>query len=248
MPDQFAHAFGNRGGQLRRVGLENRVHGFNRRRGLKSPLPAEEFVKHHAEAENIRTRTGLFTANLFRRHVAHRAHDLAGLGAELLGGVVVSRFRTALGETEIEDLGTTLQSHHDVVRFQIAMGDSGDMGRVQAFSDLRRQIERLPQREARAAQGVARDQFADQIHHPTLFADIMQGHDVGMIQRRDGFGFALKSLPAGLIERKLGRQNFERHFTVQTRVTRAEHFAHAASPERSQDQIGAEARSCREGH
>ncbi len=72
--------------------------------------------------------------------------------------------------------------------------------------------------------------------------------DVGMVERRQNFGFPLKSKPAVRILSEGLRQHFQRHVALQLGVAGAVHLAHAARADGREDFIGAESVTYREGH
>jgi hypothetical protein len=62
----------------------------------------------------------------------------------------------------------------------------------------------------------------DLLHHEVVGTDFVNLADVGMVQRRDGLGFAFVSF----IELRGG--DFDCHISIQARVARAIHLADAA--------------------
>jgi len=62
-------------GQLRRVILQYRGHGFGSGIAAESAHTGEHLVKHSAEGEDVAARISRFAANLLRRHVARGTHD-----------------------------------------------------------------------------------------------------------------------------------------------------------------------------
>jgi hypothetical protein len=81
-----------------------------------------------------------------------------------------------------------------------------------------------------------------------LMTDIMQGANVGMVQRRNGVGFAIKTLLSLGIVREMTWQDFDRDRTVQASVLRSIHLAHTAGADRHEDLIRAKAGAGRKGH
>jgi hypothetical protein len=58
---------------------------------------------------------------------------------------------------------------------------------------------------------------------------------VGMVQRRQDFGFALEAgEPFGMLSKR-GGQNFDRYFAIQLGVLSSIHLPHSPSPERTND-------------
>ena len=85
----------------------------------------------------------------------------------------------------------------------------------------------------------------EQLHHgvgdAVVAAEVVNGEDIGMGQRRDGMCLALEARQAIGIGRKLHRQDFERNLATQFRVARAIDLAHATGTDRRDDLVDADA-------
>ena len=103
-----------------------------------------------------------------------------------------------LRQSKVHQLGARL-GEHDVARFQIAVDYPALVSFLQALADLDPILQHLFWRQRSlceaVGQGLAFEVLHDQEIGPVLVADVMQGADVGVIQRRNGAGFALESLP-----------------------------------------------------
>ncbi len=82
------------------------------------------------------------------------------------------------------------------------------------------------------------------LHHDVINAifgsDVMQRTDVGMVQIRDGAGFAFET-PSGFeIDRNFREQDLDRHRSAESNILCPVHLAHAACAEKSFQAIGAE--------
>src|SRR6266542_1562287 len=73
--------------------------------------------------------------------------------------------------------------------------------------------------------------------------DVVQRANVGMIERRNGTGFAIEALFRLRALRKMLRKNLYRDGPIKSRVQRAIHFAHPTRAERSLNLIRAEFRA-----
>ena len=84
-----------------------------------------------------------------------------------------------------------------IVRFDVAMDDSLGVRRVQRVGDLNRQARNGFQFERASAdgllQGLAIEQFHRQVNVAAVFADIVNGADIRMIQGRRRLRFSSKS-------------------------------------------------------
>ena len=68
-----------------------------------------------------------------------------------------------------------------------------------------------------------REQVAlDEFHHQVVRADVVEGADVGVIERGNGSGFAFEAIS------ELARRDFDGDRAAQARVRAAVDFAHAA--------------------
>ena len=74
----------------------------------------------------------------------------------------------------------------------------------------------------------------DVLHDQVIRADVVQRTNVGMIQRRDGFGFSLEAFA----ELRIG--NFERNDAIETGIARLKYLAHSAFTDRRKNFIGPE--------
>src|SRR5439155_6001158 len=80
----------------------------------------------------------------------------------------------------------------------------------------------------------------DQECRALVFADVVQRADVRMVQARDRARLALKPQVALGIEAKMGRQDFDCDYPVQTSVAGAIHLTHATRTQLRLDFIGPE--------
>jgi len=123
-------------------------------------------------------------------------------------------------------------SDHDVGRLQVAMHDSFLVRRFKSFRDLLGVVEHgLGQQ--RTLERFALDQFHG---HRALF-DAVDLRDVGMIQRGQGLGFAIKARQAFRVAGERARKNFDGDVALQLRVVRAIHLTHPTRAERCQDLV-----------
>ena len=88
----------------------------------------------------------------------------------------------------------------------------------------------------------------DELHHERVLFDTVDVRDVGMIERREDFRFALESREAFAIVGDIGGQDLDRHFALQLRIARAIDLAHAAGAELADDFVHADPLTRGEGH
>ena len=73
-----------------------------------------------------------------------------------------------------------------------------------------------------------------------LPADVEQAADVRMIEARDGLGLKCEACAKVRVTREFRREHLHGDLSVEARITRLIHRAHAASAERSDDLVGTE--------
>jgi hypothetical protein len=97
----------------------------------------------------------------------------------------------------------------------------------------------------RAAQRLSTDQLGSYPVSAVIAADVVNGDDVGVIERAGRAGFALETGDAVRVARHGGGQHLDRHVALEADVPGAPDFAHAAAAEQFHDlevaQFGARA-------
>jgi hypothetical protein len=78
--------------------------------------------------------------------------------------------------------------------------------------------------------------------------DLVDGADIGMVERRGGPRLPQKPLLGPLITREVRREHFDRHDAVEARIAGPVHRPHAAGPEWGNDFVRAEASANTERH
>ena len=224
--------------------------------------PGHHLVDHRAEGKDVGAGVRRASLDLFGRHVLDRADDGA-FGRHLRewrrGARCLIRQRTGrlLGETEVEQLCAGLRDHH-VAGLEIAMDQPVAVGRGQGVGDLDRQSERLIERQRSAAQArgqrlavhVFEDQEVERLVGDcpggltltdAFAADVVQRADVRMAERRHGLGLALEALAKPGLAGVGVRQDLDGDGSIEARVGRAIHLAHAADAKHTLDAIRAQA-------
>src|SRR2546422_6148810 len=106
------------------------------------------------------------------------------------------------------------------------------MRRGQRRCDLRGETEQFTHRHWRLnhalSQGVALDEFRGDELMRIYLADLVNGQDVGMVQRGSGASFLLETAHALSIASEECRQHFQRHFTEQMLVLGQIDLAHSS--------------------
>ena len=121
----------------------------------------------------------------------------------------------------------------DMCRFNIAVNYALAMGRMERFGNLNSQPEHLFQfqRTARdqVLEGDAVQIFHDDVGLAVLLADVMDGADIWMVQRRCSLGLAAKAGQRLRIASNFFRKEFERNKPMQTGIFGFVDDTHAAA-------------------
>ncbi len=230
-----------------------RFVGDDRRQRLHSGLTFErvggrgQLVQHDAERELIRPEVRSLAPRLLGAHIRHRADDQPGSG---LSGSRSSRLRCVRfrrsRETEVHDLDPSVRRHHDVVGFQIAVDDAGIVGGRESFGDLMGNLEQPLERHAPVihfgAQRFSFDQLRYEVRGVAVRADVVDGDDVGMIERARGNGFFGEAALPIRVERRSFVEDLDCDEPVQARIPGPIDLAHASRPNRGDDLVRPEAR------
>ena len=75
---------------------------------------------------------------------------------------------------------------------------------------------------------------------PSIVADVVHGHDVGMVEHPHREGLALHPHPSLPVVGEVGRQHLDGHVAPQPRVPGAVDAAHSALADQSGDHVGAD--------
>ena len=223
------------GGQRRGLAVEDGGQGAGRGILLERGPARHHLVEHTAEAEHVRARIDGLALGLLRRHVLRRAHD------SFLGNGGFAGGREGLqGQSKVDHLHQPPVRHHDVGGLEVAVDDAGVVSRGERARDLGGAVEERARRQATradcVAQGLARDPLHDDevdVPGPTGF---VHGHDVGMIERGGGLGFAGEALPAFVV-RLAGENHLEGDGATEQIVGGLVHGPHAASAQASSDRV-----------
>ena len=148
-----------------------------------------------------------------------------------------------LRQSEVENLYAVVAQHEDVFRLQVAMNNAFLVRGGQPLGDLQ-SVFNDPALRQRArvhaiAQRFAFQKLRHQEVHAVLRADVVDRHQVGMIECAEDAGFLLKALQAFAIVGKRLRKDLDGDGAIQASVAGAIHFAHSSCPDCRKDFIGA---------
>src|SRR6185436_11304683 len=177
-----------------------------------------------------------------------RADEQARLGDEARRPrVAVRRARRRVqGQPEIENLDAPLAGDEQVLRLQVAVDDAALVRGGKPARDLNRVVDRLGRRDPPLLlQAVAQRLALEQLHHRVddarFVADVVDGEDVGMIERGHRPRLALEAREAIGGGVGLRGKDLDRDLAPEPRVVGAIDLAHAAPADRAEDLVRAEA-------
>jgi hypothetical protein len=200
---------------------------------------------------------GRLPVHLLRRHVADGAENYPDVGRKRHRRCVQSlvdghRGKARLRQTEIENLHLTVARDEKILRLQISVDDACVVRGNETARDLNRILDRLPRREGSPAQSTAKRLAPQQLGHDVrpaiVSADVVDGENVWMIERRSGTRFPFEAALAIAIEAECGWQDFDGDLSAQARIARAIDLAHAAGPDEADDFVRTQASACCKNH
>ena len=90
--------------------------------------------------------------------------------------------------------------------------------------------------------------YEDDERRPVVLADLIDGEDVGMIERCGRLRFLFEAAKTFVIMRKGHRQDLDRDLAPERRLPRAIHLAHPAGAKQRDDLVGPQADTRRQFH
>ena len=129
---------------------------------------------------------------LLGRHVTHGPHDDTGFGParNRLGSLRLPSVRIGmrqLRQAEIEDLDKAVAGDHEVLGFQVPVNDARGMSLGQTVGDLSGNRKQLAQRKRADIEQLPQRLSIHQLHDDEgggiAPPDLVDGHDIGMVQR-----------------------------------------------------------------
>ena len=191
-------------------------------------LAGEDFEQDAAQQVHVAARTDLLDGprGHFGRHVGRRAAHAAGRCRP----AGVDGQRTGQGDAPVHDQDFAKVAQHHVLRLQVAMHHVARVGKGHGVADLVQDLQVLRQRLAAddARPGSAADAFHRVEQGARLIpAQVVDGHDVGMVQvaRDDRLGQKRVALALALAA---GAEHLDGHDAVDRSLAGGIDHAHAA--------------------
>ena len=168
----------------------------------KRERSCRHLIKHSAKGKQIGAGVQFLPQGLFGGHVSHRAQRAAGAGemlfrhGRIFAGLRAGR-RTDLGQSEVEDLCVAAVGDKKIRRLDVTMHDAFGMSRIERVGDLDTQVNQTVNFEGATQHGFAQSLTFQVLHYdeaqPLMFANFVNGADVGMIQSGSRASFAAKT-------------------------------------------------------
>ncbi|HUI77606.1 MAG TPA: hypothetical protein VLY24_06805 [Bryobacteraceae bacterium] len=214
------------------------------------------FVEHGTEGEDIAAPIEFLAPRLFRRHIGNGADGGAGAGkvvdARSLGDLRVGKAGAAgghFGEAEIEDLGVAALADENVGGLNVAVNNALVVGGIERVGDFDGQGKKFVEFHRLAADAVLQGHAIEVLHGDEgpafMFANVVNGADVGVVQGGSGLSFALKPGQRIAIAGDLFGQELQGHEAAQAGVFGFVDNAHSAAAQLFNDAV---VRNCLTDH
>ncbi len=160
-------------------------------------LAGQQGVEDRAQAVDVgrRGERSLLAPGLLGRHVRRRSHGIARVRQVALG-------LDPPGQAEVGDVGLAPLVDQDVRRLQVAVQDAPLVGVMNGLGDGGHQPGRGREIGGEVAQPLVQAAARDQLHAEEALArrlaHLVDRHDVGMVELRDGLGLVLEPDQLGL--------------------------------------------------
>jgi len=147
------------------------------------------------------------------------------------------RFR----QPEIQNLGVAALGNKNIRRLDVAVDDALRMCGVQSVGNLNGQVEQDIGLDRPARNAMLQRHAVEELHGDervaVLVINLVDGADVGMIQRRGRLGLALKTGERLLVFGNLIGEELESHKPAELHILGLVHHAHAAAAELLDDAV-----------
>ena len=193
----------------------------------------QQFVEHRARREQVRAPVHAVAERLLRRHVVRRAEDDALL--RHLG-------RAHAGQAEVHDLDLAAGSEPDVRRLDVAVDDALRVSVLERGEHAIHHVELLVERaQLPGVDGLAQVRALEQLHghveQPVLLPEVVDRHDVRVVQQGGRLGLALEAFERFVAAAEVHGQRLQRDVAVEDGVVGLVHLAHGAAAELAHDLV-----------
>ena len=154
---------------------------------------------------------------------------------------MVADGRLELGKTEVQELGCASFRHEDVGRLDVAMDDAGPVGGVERVGDVGGDGEQVGDWQRTGAQPILQRLAFEPLHgderRSGVLADLVDGADMRMVERRSRPRFAPKSFDRGRVGRHRRGQKLERDLASEPQILGQIDDTHPATAEQRLDSV-----------
>ena len=196
-------------------------------------------MEHYPQAEYVRAMINLLSQHLLRRKICKRAHQHFWIGFHCDGNrglsVEPGFTRGWFCQSEVQHFDQTIGPRHDIFRLDVAMHYACRVCGGQSIRDLNRDIHGFFQIQCLVCdlltKRLAVHKFSSNEVRTSVPPDLVNGDDVGMIERGCSTRFALKTLDLCVVFSKLCGQDLDGNLAVEHYVVRQINLTHAARAE-----------------
>ncbi len=190
-------------------------------------LAGQALVQHEAERVEVGPTVEREPEHLLRRQVLGRAHH------HVLGREVLVASLDRLGDAEVRQLDPALRRHQHVARLDVAVDEAGLVGVRQRGGHRPSDDERLVDAQAtrlveQRPQRPPRHELHDDGGPPGLLDRVVDADDVRVVEAGGGDGLPAEPLDHDRVVGQRRLQQLDRDLTIEDRVGRHPHLAHAA--------------------
>ena len=140
-----------------------------------------------------------------------------------------------LGQPKIQQFSLALLEYKNVGRLDIPVNNAFKMRGFQTIRDLQSQVQDLLSAERSTIKNLPEVLAVEKLHGDEciarMLADVIERTNVGMVERRHRLRLSLKAVQPLWVSRKVLRQKFKRHKTMQAGVLGLIHHSHTAAAE-----------------
>ena len=135
-------------------------------------------------------------------------------------------------EAEVDDLDEPVSSHHDVVGLQVAVDDTRVVGFLEPFAELSGDMSHFRKLERSVLEALAERRPVDELHRDERrgleISDLVDGNNVGMVERRGGSSFLLETLPPQSVGADVRAKDLDGGIAAESGVSRTVELPHPA--------------------
>ena len=195
---------------------------------IERPFPCQQLIQHDSKGVDIRPLVDHIALQLFWRHVFGCSPGLLRDNARSASHLTC--------ETEVSKLRLAVGVEKDVSGLHITMDQAMTVRGLQSIGYLKRQADRLRERQLALAFQAVFERFMQQGHDQieaaltlkSLLASMVDGHDVRVTEGRNSPGFLAEAIDVIRILGKPRGENLHRNVSPQRRIVCPIDIGHAS--------------------